>query len=113
MHDDHVREITFFDQSYRIFRVDLQNKKRKGKNGSRMVKLVSLTVCVEECSMSTGINDSCIYKVQRREDILTRIGGWLAGGGRASYRRVEITSIIRSYLLGESCDAVEGCRGRK
>ena len=46
MHDNHVREITFFDQSYRILRVDLQNKEKKGS----MVKLVSLIVHVEECS---------------------------------------------------------------
>lgn len=31
--------------------------------------------------------------------LLTRIEEWVFAGGRASYRRVEITSIIRSCLL--------------
>lgn len=31
MHDNHVRGITFFDQSHRILRVDLQKEKKKRK----------------------------------------------------------------------------------
>jgi len=36
--------------------------------------------------------------------LLTRIEEWVFAGGRASYRRVEITSIIRSCLLRSSPD---------
>lgn len=51
--------------------------------------------------------------VKGRGNLLTRIGGWLAGGGRASYRRVEITSIIRSCLLVNPGVLFKGCRDGK
>ena len=40
----------------------------------------------------------CILK-RSEKMLLTRIEEWVFAGGRASYRRVEITSIIRSCLL--------------
>lgn len=43
--------------------------------------------------------------------LLTRIEEWVFAGGRASYRRVEITSIIRSCLLCSSPDVPVGLFG--
>lgn len=51
----------------------------------------------------------CILK-RPEKMLLTRIEEWVFAGGRASYRRVEITSIIRSCLL-RSLDVPIGSLG--